>query len=130
MTCLPRSAFTVHETVLLADRVAVRWSAEGTHAGDLRGDPNRETPVIHRQTIDQMKEGQATGHWQVVDRLGISSNSDSVSPAFASSSKSKDPQLGSTWCFTLRGISALASPAGALGGDLDEVLARRNRGKR
>jgi predicted ester cyclase len=33
----PDLAFTVHETVLAGDRVAVRWSAEGTHAGDLRG---------------------------------------------------------------------------------------------
>lgn len=68
----PDLAFTVHETVLAGDRVAVRWSAEGTHAGDLRGLPATGKHLrFTGQTIYQMKEGQVTGHWQVVDRLGF-----------------------------------------------------------
>lgn len=71
-TAFPDLAFTIHELVAAGDRVAVRWSAEGTHAGDLR-----ELPATGRrlrfagQTIHELRDGRVAGHWQVVDRLGF-----------------------------------------------------------
>ena len=68
----PDLAFMFHEAVSTGDRVAVRWSAEGTHAGDLRGLPATGKRLrFTGQTIYEMKEGQVAGHWQVVDRLGF-----------------------------------------------------------
>ena len=64
--------FTVHDAVAARDRVAARWSAEGTHAGDLRGLPATGKRLrFTGQAIYEMRNGQVAGHWQVVDRLGF-----------------------------------------------------------
>jgi steroid delta-isomerase-like uncharacterized protein len=68
----PDLVFTVHEAVAARDRVAARWSAEGTHAADLRGLPATGKRLrFAGQTIYEMRNGQVAGHWQVVDRLGF-----------------------------------------------------------
>lgn len=68
----PDLTFHVHEAVAARDRVAVRWSAEGTHLGDLRGLPaTRRRLRFAGQTIYEIRDGQVAGHWQVVDRLGF-----------------------------------------------------------
>ena len=68
----PDLAFTVHEAISAGDRVAVRWSAEGTHAGDLRGlAATGKRLQFAGQTIYEVRNGQIAGHWQVVDRLGF-----------------------------------------------------------
>ena len=68
----PDLEFTVHEAVSAGARVAVRWSAEGTHAGNLRGLPATGKRLrFTGQTMYEMAEGQVAGHWQVVDRLGF-----------------------------------------------------------
>jgi uncharacterized protein len=68
----PDLVFTVHDTVAAWDRVAARWSAEGTHAADLRGLPATGKQLrFTGQTIYEMRDGQVAGHWQVVDRLGF-----------------------------------------------------------
>lgn len=71
-SAFPDLAFTAHETLAAGSRVAVRWSAEGTHLGDLRG--LRATGKRLRfsgQTIYELTDGHVAGHWQVVDRLGF-----------------------------------------------------------
>jgi len=68
----PDLAFTVHEAVAARDRVAVRWSAEGTQSGELRGLPATGRRLrFAGQTIYEMRDGKVAGHWQVVDRLGF-----------------------------------------------------------
>ena len=68
----PDLAFTVHEAIAARDRVAVRWSAEGTQSGDLRGLlATGKRLRFAGQTIYEMRDGQVAGHWQVVDRLGF-----------------------------------------------------------
>ncbi len=68
----PDLVFSVHETVAARDRVSVRWSAEGTHAGDLRGLPATGRRLrFAGQTIYETRDGQVAGHWQVIDRLGF-----------------------------------------------------------
>ncbi len=68
----PDLRFTVDDLVAAGDRVAVRWTAAGTHDGDLPG-----LPASHRRltfeghTFYAVAHGQVTGHWQVVDRLGF-----------------------------------------------------------
>jgi steroid delta-isomerase-like uncharacterized protein len=68
----PDLVFTTHELVTAGDRVAVRWSAEGTHAGDLRDLPATGRRLgFAGQTIYALEDGRVAGHWQVVDRLGF-----------------------------------------------------------
>lgn len=71
-TAFPDLVFSVHEAVAAGDRVAVRWSAAGTHAGDLRELPaTGKRLTFSGQTIYDLKDGQVAGHWQVVDRFGF-----------------------------------------------------------
>jgi steroid delta-isomerase-like uncharacterized protein len=68
----PDLAFTVHDTIATDLRVSVRWSAEGTHRGDLRDLPaTGKRLTFAGQTIYELEGGQIAGHWQVVDRLGF-----------------------------------------------------------
>lgn len=70
----PDLAFVLDEVLQAGERIAVRWHAEGTHDGDLRGLPATGKRVTFSgQTFYELKSGQVAGHWQVVDRLGFSS---------------------------------------------------------
>ena len=71
-TGFPDLVFSVHEVVAVEQRVAVRWSAAGTHTGDLRDLPaTGKRLTFSGQTFYEVKDGQVAGHWQVVDRLGF-----------------------------------------------------------
>ena len=71
-SAFPDLVFTVHETVGTGNRVAVRWSATGTHLGDLRGLPaTGKRLTFTGQTIYEILHEHVAGHWQVVDRLGF-----------------------------------------------------------
>ena len=68
----PDLQFTVHDLVAAGNRVAARWSAEGTQRGDLQGLPaTGKRLTFSGQTTYEMKDGQVAGHWQIVDRLGF-----------------------------------------------------------
>ena len=71
-SAFPDLLFTIHETVATGNRIAVRWSAAGTHAGDLHGLPaTGKYLTFAGQTIYEIKHGRVAGHWQSVDRLGF-----------------------------------------------------------
>lgn len=71
-TAFPDLSFVIHETVAAHDRVATRWTATGTHAGDLRGIPATGRRLTFTgQTLYAIDDGRVAGHWQVVDRLGF-----------------------------------------------------------
>jgi steroid delta-isomerase-like uncharacterized protein len=68
----PDLCFAIHDLFGTAERVCVRWSAEGTHQGDLPGVPatGRRLRFAGQTTYD-VAGGRIAGHWQVVDRLGF-----------------------------------------------------------
>lgn len=67
----PDLNFTIEEQ-LGTDKVSVRWRAEGTHQGDLKGVAATGKHVVFRgQTMYEFENGKVCGHWQVVDRLGF-----------------------------------------------------------
>ena len=71
-TGFPDLTFTIHDLIATEHRVCVRWSAEGTHAGDLVGLPATGKRLrFAGQTIYDIVGEQVGGHWQVVDRLGF-----------------------------------------------------------
>jgi predicted ester cyclase len=68
----PDLVFTTHELVPTAERVAARWTATGTHTGDLRDLPATGRRLTFTgQTIYEVRDGLVAGHWQIVDRLGF-----------------------------------------------------------
>jgi predicted ester cyclase len=68
----PDLVFRVDDVVGNGERVAVRWHAGGTHAGDLPGLPATGRRLrFHGQTLYEIREARVAGHWQVVDRLGF-----------------------------------------------------------
>jgi steroid delta-isomerase-like uncharacterized protein len=71
-TGFPDLTFTSHDLIATEQRVCVRWSAEGTHAGDLVGLPATGKRLrFTGQTIYDIVGEQVASHWQVVDRLGF-----------------------------------------------------------
>jgi predicted ester cyclase len=71
-TGFPDLRFTLHDLIATEQRVAVRWSAEGTHSGDLAGlQASGKRLRFAGQTIYEIVGDQVAGHWQVVDRLGF-----------------------------------------------------------
>ena len=71
-TAFPDLKFTIHDLIAVEDRVCVRWSAEGAHAGDLAGLPATGKRLrFAGQTIYEINGEQIAGHWQVIDRLGF-----------------------------------------------------------
>lgn len=68
----PDLSFALDDILACGDRVSVRWHAEGTHAGDLKGLPATGKRLSFAgQTIYELERGLVRGHWQVVDRLGF-----------------------------------------------------------
>lgn len=71
-TAFPDLVFSVHDHVASAERVALRWTAHGTHTGDLAGLTATGRQVSFAgQTFYQLADGRVAGHWQVIDRLGL-----------------------------------------------------------
>ena len=64
----------VHVDDLLAegDRVVLRWSAHGTHKGELMGIPATGKQVTMTGiAIDRFENGQSVEHWEVIDQMGL-----------------------------------------------------------
>ena len=63
---------TVHDQMAEDDRVATRWSATGTHAGDFAGVPATGRLVtvsgIH---IHRVRHGRLVEHWEELNLLGL-----------------------------------------------------------
>jgi steroid delta-isomerase-like uncharacterized protein len=71
-TGFPDLTFIIHDLIATESRVCVRWTAEGTHLGDLAGLPATGRRLrFSGQTIYEIVGGRVAGHWQVVDRLGF-----------------------------------------------------------
>jgi len=71
-TAFPDLRFEMHDLVAAGDRVAVRWSAAGTHLGALPGlGTSGKRLRFAGQSIYELRDGRIAGHWQVVDRLSF-----------------------------------------------------------
>ena len=68
----PDLVVTVHDQVAEEDKVATRWNATGTHAGDFAGVPATGRLVtvsgIH---IHRVRHGRLIEHWEELNLLGV-----------------------------------------------------------
>lgn len=68
----PDLVHTVEEIIAEGDTVAVRWTARGTHDGELMGMPPTGTEVTLRgMNFFHVEDGQITEDWVLWDALGL-----------------------------------------------------------
>jgi steroid delta-isomerase-like uncharacterized protein len=68
----PDLKITVDQIVGEGDLVAVRWTARGTHQGDLFGiSPTAKQATVTGITIDRYKDGKIVESWTNWDTLGL-----------------------------------------------------------
>ena len=75
----PDLQFTVEDMVAEGDRVVTRWSASGTHTGELRGiapyvrgiPPTNKRVTVTGITISHIANGQIVESWSSWDTLGM-----------------------------------------------------------
>jgi steroid delta-isomerase-like uncharacterized protein len=63
---------TVEDEICEGDRMAMRWTARGTHRGDLMGIPPTGNPIhVSGITIGRMAGGKIVEEWFQSDDLGM-----------------------------------------------------------
>lgn len=68
----PNCRWTIDALIAEGETVAVRWTAVGTHTGDLLGIPPTRTEVtIAGVTIFRIVDGLVREWWRVADDLGM-----------------------------------------------------------
>jgi steroid delta-isomerase-like uncharacterized protein len=68
----PDTQFTIEDVLAEGDRVALRWSARGTHTGELMGIPPTGRPVTTSGIlISRFENSLVAEEWEVIDVLGI-----------------------------------------------------------
>jgi steroid delta-isomerase-like uncharacterized protein len=71
-TAFPNLHFTIHDTVAQTDRLAVRWTMEGTHLNPLNDIPATGKRITgYGITIFVLKDGKIAELWSQTDRLGM-----------------------------------------------------------
>ncbi|HEY2051745.1 MAG TPA: ester cyclase [Caulobacteraceae bacterium] len=69
----PNQAFAIQRLCADADAVVMTWLWEGTHLGDLPGFPPTGKVIRMSGATAYLFDAadRLTGHWQIVDRLGV-----------------------------------------------------------
>ena len=81
----PDTQFTIDDIFAEGDKVAMRWTAKGTHDGDLDGIAPSGKPIsISGVSIDRIVDGKIVEEWSAWDAMGMMQQI-GVIPAQASS---------------------------------------------
>ncbi len=68
----PDLHFTINDMIAEGDRVVTRWTAQGTHQGELMGvPPTGKQITVTAIVIDRIVEGRIVEHWAGRDDLGL-----------------------------------------------------------
>ena len=71
-TAFPDVQMTIEDQVAEGDRVVTRWTARGTHQGELFGiDPTGKQVTITGVTIDRFSGGKIVESWDTWDTFGL-----------------------------------------------------------
>ena len=68
----PDIRITIEDQLAEGDRVATRWTARGTHQGELMGiEPTGKQATVTGLTIDRIENGKIVESWNNWDTLGM-----------------------------------------------------------
>lgn len=71
-SAFPDLHFTVEEQIADGDRVATRWTAEGTHTGEFQGIPPTGIKChVAGHDIDRIADGKIVECWSLCNELGL-----------------------------------------------------------
>lgn len=72
LSAFPDTQMTVEEVLADGDKVATRWTAAGTHSGELMGIPATGKQVtVTGIDINRIANGKIVEHWGKFDQLGM-----------------------------------------------------------
>jgi steroid delta-isomerase-like uncharacterized protein len=72
LAAFPDASITIEEQLAEGDLVATRWTASGTHKGDLMGiAPTGKQVTVTGITISRVEGGQLVEEWSNWDTLGL-----------------------------------------------------------
>ena len=71
-TAFPNLQVTIEDLVAEDNKTVLRWSAQGTHQGDLMGIPPTGKDIfITGMAIDRFEGDKSVEHWEILDQLGM-----------------------------------------------------------
>ncbi len=71
-TAFPDLQMTIEDVIASGDQVVTRWTARGTHQGELQGIPPSGTQVtVTGMTLARIENGQIVEEWNNFDQLGM-----------------------------------------------------------
>lgn len=69
---IPDVHFTIDDIIAEGDRVICRWTATGTHTGDLMGiPPTNKWASVTGTELERVENGKLVEGWGVFDQLGL-----------------------------------------------------------
>lgn len=72
LAAFPDTAYTIEQQVAEGDLVVTRWSARGTHEGELMGIPPTQKSVeVSGIAIDRFSDGKIVESWGNWDTIGL-----------------------------------------------------------
>jgi steroid delta-isomerase-like uncharacterized protein len=68
----PDMRITIDDELAEGDKVVTRWTARGTHTGELMGiPPTGKRVTFSAIAVDRIAGGEILEHWIEIDRLGL-----------------------------------------------------------
>ena len=68
----PDVHFTIDEQIAEGDKVVTRWSAQGTHQGELAGLPaTGKSSTVTGIAVDRLVNGKIAESWGIFDEFGL-----------------------------------------------------------
>ena len=72
LSAFPDLTFTIEDQIAEGDRVVTRWTATGTHNGELMGIPATGKQVtVTGLDINRFSGGKSVEHWGQFDQMGM-----------------------------------------------------------
>jgi steroid delta-isomerase-like uncharacterized protein len=70
IAAFPNIEVTVEDLMAEDNKTVLRWTARGTHQGDLMGIPPTGKEIcITGMAIDRFEDGKSVEHWEILDQL-------------------------------------------------------------
>ena len=71
-TAFPDVHITIEDQIADGDKVVTRWTARGTHQGNLQGiAPTGKQITVSGISIDRFEAGKIAEEWELFDRMGM-----------------------------------------------------------